>query len=70
MDRIDELLVRDKFVNLQELAEILKSEATALARNFFLLADDVIVRYRKKDNNFVFDIEIPASRIKPFGTRL
>ena len=70
MDRINELLIRDKFKNLEELFEILKSEATALARNFFLLSDDVVVRFKKQDNNFVFNIEISASRIKPFGTRL
>ena len=70
MDRMNELLVRDKFKNLEELSEILKSEATALARNFFLLSDDVVVRFRKKENIFVFDIEISASRIEPFGTRV
>ena len=70
MNRINELLVRDKFRNLEEIAEILKCEATALARNFFLLGDDVVVRYKKENNSFVFNIEINASRIKPFGIKL
>ncbi len=70
MDRIGEMLVKDKFKNLEEVAEILKCEATALARNFFLLSDEVVVRYRKKEGGFVFDIEIPTSRIKPFGVKL
>ena len=70
MNRINELLVRDKFRTLEEIAEILKCETTALARNFFLLSDDVVIRYKKENNTFVFNIEISASRIKPFGVKL
>lgn len=69
MDRINELLIRDKFTNLEQVAEILKNEVTPLAQNFFLLADDVIVRFHRDKNNFVFNIEIQANRIKPFGNK-
>lgn len=69
MDRLNELLIRDKFTNLEQVAEILKNEVTPLAHNFFLLADDIVVRYRREKNNFVFNIEIQASRIKPFGSK-
>lgn len=70
MDRINELLIRDKFTNPQLVAEVLKGEVTPIARNFFLLADDLVVRFKREGENFVFDIEIKASRIKPFGNRI
>ncbi len=70
MDRINQLLIKDKFSNLEEVAEILKNEVTPLAQNFFLLADDVVVRYKRDKANFIFNIEIQASRIKPFGSRI
>ena len=69
MDRLNELLIRDKFTNLEEVGEILKNEVTPIANNFFLLADDIVVRYRRDKTNFVFNIEIQASRIKPFGNK-
>ncbi len=70
MEKIDELIIRDKFTNLEQVSEILKEEMASVARNFFLLSDDVVVRYRRDKNNFVFNIEIPVGRIKPFGNRL
>ncbi len=70
MEKIDELIIRDKFTNLEHVSEILKEEVTSVARNFFLLSDDVVVRYKRQNNNYVFNVEIPASRIKPFGNRL
>lgn len=70
MDRINELLIRDKFKNPQDVAEILKEEFTPIARNFFLLDDDLVVRFRREGDKFVFNVEICASRIKPFGNRL
>ncbi len=70
MDRINELLIKDKFTNLEQVAEILKGEMTPVARNFFLLADDLVVRYRRDNEKFIFNVEIQASRIKPFGSRL
>ena len=69
MDRLNELLIRDKFTNLEEVGEILKNEVAPIANNFFLLADDIVVRYRRDKTNFVFNIEIQASRIKPFGNK-
>ncbi len=70
MDRISEMLVKDKFSNPQQVAEILKCEITPIARNFFLLDDDLVVRYRRVGDRFVFNVEISASRIKPFGNRI
>lgn len=70
MQRINELLIKDKFSNLEQVAEILKEEVTPIARNFFLLDDELMVRYKRDGNNFVFNIEISASRVKPFGSRL
>ena len=70
MERISELLIKDKFTNLEQVAEILKEEITPIARNFFLLSDDIAVRFRREGNQYVFNIEIEASRVKPFGSRL
>lgn len=70
MERMNELLIKDKFTNPQLVAEILKGEITPVARNFFLLSDELVVRYKRVDDKFVFNIEIQASRIKPFGNRL
>ncbi len=70
MDRINELLIKDKFTNLDQVAEILKEEITPIARNFFLLSDDLVVRFHRKGDGFVFNVEIQACRVKPFGNRL
>lgn len=70
MERIDELLIRDKFSNLGQVAEILKEEVTPLVRNFFLLEKEPVVRYKREGNGYTFTIEISASRIKPFGSRI
>lgn len=70
MAKIDELIIRDKFTNLEQVSELLKGEVTAVARNFFLLEDDVVVRYRREGDSFKFNVEIPVSRIKPFGNRI
>jgi len=70
MEKIDELILRDKFTSLEQVSEILKEEVTSVARNFLLLADDVVIRYKRENNNYVFNVEIPASRVKPFGNRL
>ncbi len=67
MQRLEEFLMRDKFSNLQQVSEILQSEVTQLSRNFFLFSKDPVVRFRKEKDKFVFNIEIEAERIKPFG---
>ncbi len=70
MNRINELLIRDKFSNLEQVAEVLKEEITPIARNFLLLSEDVVVRFQRKGDNYVFNVEISACRVKPFGNRL
>ena len=70
MERIDELIIRDKFTGLEQISEVLKEEISSLSRHFLLLCDDVVVRYKKDGGNIIFNVEIPASRIKPFGNRL
>ena len=69
MERIDELIIRDKFTNLEQVSEIMKEEISSVARNFFLISDDIIVRYKRQKNNYIFNIEICANRIKPFGNK-
>lgn len=70
MERIDELLIKDKFTNLGQVAEILKEEITPLAESFFELDRDVVVRFRREGDGYVFDVEISTNRIKPFGMRI
>ncbi len=70
MERIDQLILRDKFTSLEQVSEVLKEEIASVARNFLLLSDDVVVRYKRDGSQYVFNVEIPASRIKPFGNRL
>lgn len=70
MEKIDELIIRDKFTNLEQVSEVLKEEVASVARNFFLLTDEVVVRYKREKNNYIFNVEIPVGRIKPFGNRL
>lgn len=67
---INDFLIRDKFANPDLVAEVLKSEAETLLKNFFLFENEPVVRFRREGDNFVFNIEVCASRIKPFGSRL
>ena len=65
--RIEDVLVRDKFENIALIARMLEKEITPIVKNYLNLEDDVVVRYRKSGDKFVFDIEVKAERIKPFG---
>lgn len=67
---LNEILIRDKFTNPDLVAEVLKSEIEPVLNNFFLLSNSPVVRFRREGDNFVFNIEICANRIKPFGSRL
>lgn len=69
MQRMNELLIKDKFTNLEQVACILKEEISPICKNFFEMPSDVVVRFRRDGGNFVFNIEIEASRVKPFGGR-
>lgn len=65
--RIEDVLVRDKFENIALIARMLEKEITPIVKNYLNLEEDVVVRYRKSGDKFVFDIEVKAERIKPFG---
>ena len=65
--RIEDVLVRDKFENIALITRMLEKEITPIVKNYLNLEDDVVVRYRKSGDKFVFDIEVKAERIKPFG---
>ncbi len=69
MQRINELLVKDKFTNLEEVAQILEREISPICRNFFEMTTQPVVRFRRDGEKFVFDLQIEATRIKPFGVR-
>ena len=70
MQRMNELLIKDKFTNLEQVAEILKEEVSPIARNFFVLNSEPIVRFKRVGEGYVFNVEIEASRVKPFGNRV
>ena len=70
MERIEEVVLRDKFENIEEVAEILKEEISSLSRNFLLLNDDVKVRYKREKFGYVFNVEMCAIRIKPLGKKI
>ncbi len=65
--RLEEILVRDKFENLSGVVKMLEDEITPIVRNYFVLDDDIVVRYRRDKGRFVFNIEISAERVKPYG---
>ena len=69
MKNLNELLVKDKFTNMDQISSILKDEVACISQNFFVLASEPIVRFRREGDNIVFNVEIEASRIKPFGSR-
>ncbi len=70
MERLEELLIKDKFSNLNQVAEILKEEVLPIAQNFFVMKEDIVVRFKREGDGYVFNVEIPAQRIKPFGNKL
>ncbi len=65
--RLEEVLVRDKFANLGVVAKMLEKEITPIIKNYLLLSDDVVVRYKKTGETFTFNIEVKAERVKEFG---
>ena len=65
--RLDEILVNDKFENISKIGNLLESEVTEVAKNYLVLSRGTIVRYRKDGDKYVFNIELTAERIKPFG---
>ena len=65
--RLEEILVRDKFENLSGVVKMLEDEITPIVRNYFVLDDDIVVRYRRDKGRYVFNIEISAERVKSYG---
>lgn len=70
MQRMNELLIKDKFTNLDRVAEVLKEEVTPIARNFFILSQEPVVRFKRIEDKYIFSIEIEADRVKSFGNRI
>ena len=66
-DRINNILIKDKFESSEYICSILKSEIEKISKSYLILNDDVIVRFKKNSNSYTFNIEINANRIKPFG---
>lgn len=65
--RLDEILVNDKFENIAKIASLLEKEVTKVAKNYLIFRDDTVVRYRKEGDKFIFNVELTAERVKPFG---
>ena len=67
MFKLKEILVNDKFENISKIGNLLESEVTEVAKNYLVLSSGTIVRYRKDGDKYVFNIELTAERVKPFG---
>lgn len=67
MFKLKEILVNDKFENISKIGNLLESEVTEVAKNYLVLSRGTIVRYRKDGDKYVFNIELTAERVKPFG---
>ena len=65
--RLDEILVNDKFENISKIGNLLESEVSEVAKNYLVLSGGAVVRYRKEGEKFIFNVELTAERVKPFG---
>ena len=65
--RLGEILVSDKFENISKIGSLIESEVTKVAKNYLVLSGGAVVRYRKDGEKYVFNIELSAERVKPFG---
>lgn len=70
MQRMNELLIKDKFTNLDRVAEVLKEEITPIVQNLFVISMQPVVRFKREGEKYIFDIEIEVDRVKNFGNRL
>lgn len=69
MQNFSELLIKDKFTNLDRVAQVLKEEVSPVVRNLFVLSSEPIVRFKREGETYIFYIEIETSRVKNFGGR-
>ena len=67
MFKLKEILVNDNFENISKIGNLLESEVTEVAKNYLVLSSGTVVRYRKDGDKYVFNIELTAERVKPFG---
>lgn len=64
--RLEEILVNDKFENISQIAHLIEKEVSKVAENY-LVTSGTVVRYKKAGDKFIFNIELSAERVKPFG---
>lgn len=67
VDRINNVLDKDKMNDPQILCDILKDEIEPIVKNYISLNNEIKVRYKKENEKNIFWIEVDADRIKPFG---
>ncbi len=65
--RLNMVLERDKCSDPDRVCEILKGELSPVIANYIELNKDVEVRFRKIGERLLFQVEIEASRLRPFG---
>ncbi len=70
MQRMNELLIKDKFTNLDRVAEVLQEEITPIAQDLFVISMQPVVRFKREGEKYIFDIEIEVDRVKNFGNKL
>ena len=67
MEILSEVLVKDKFQNINLVTDMLRNEIFAVLKNYLIMEDGIVIRYKKEGEKFVFNIEVTADRIKPMG---
>ena len=67
VDRMNNILDKDKISEPQILCDILKDEIEPIVENYISLNSEIKVRYKKENDKNIFWIEIDADRIRPFG---
>ena len=65
--RLSSVLERDKMSDPQNMCEILKGELSPIISNYMELEHKIDVRFQKVGAKLLFQIDIEAERIRPFG---
>ena len=68
VDRLKNVLVKDKNFSPQKTLSILKSEIDSLLESYLELDDEIHIKLDEVRGRLVFDIKATAIRIKNYGT--
>ena len=65
--RLNSVLERDKYNDPQNICQILKGELSPIISNYIELTESIDVRCKKSGEKLLFQVEIEAKRVRPFG---